>query len=63
MELNSEIKEGSRVRVSLHKNGYHVRNFIGTCKGWTKAGKVKVLEDGATKNLSVDSEDVKLLKQ
>jgi hypothetical protein len=61
--MNTEIKEGSRVRVALYRKGYHVRDFIGTCKGWTTGGKCRVVEDGKTKPDCYNPDHVKLVKQ
>jgi hypothetical protein len=63
MGLDTEIKDGSRVRVRLCRDGYHLRSFSGVCKGWTPGGKVRVLEDNKDRSNAYNSDDVKLIKQ
>jgi len=61
--MNTEIKHGSRVRVAVHRGGYHKRNFFGKFMNWTPKGQARVLEDGCTKAKAYPADDVKLIKQ
>jgi len=60
--MTTEIKKDSRVRVAVHRQGLHVRNFNGSVIGWTGNGLVKVLEDGKHKARTYSSDNVKLIK-
>ncbi|AKD55011.1 hypothetical protein [Spirosoma radiotolerans] len=61
--MNAEIIPQSRVRVAVHRRGFHVRNFTGTVIGWTSSGLIKVMEDKKDKARCYSSEHVKLIRQ
>ncbi|GAB3546420.1 hypothetical protein [Spirosoma fluminis] len=60
--MTTEIKKDARVRVAVHRNGCHVRNFVGSVIGWTPNGLIKVLEDGKDKARTYSSDHVKLIR-
>lgn len=60
--MTTEIKPGSRVRVTLFSGGLHRRNFYGRVIGWTDSGLCKVLEDGTGRARNYSSENIKLIR-
>lgn len=58
--MNSEIKEGSRVKVATVRKvyrGFDIKTYMGTVKGWAANGNLQVVsdDDGKTKNVSADN--------
>lgn len=56
-----EIKEGSRVLVSVYRAGIHVRSYRATVKGFTASGLVKVDPDRQVGIKCVSPDNVKLI--
>ena len=56
-----EIKEGSRVLVSVYKGDIYIRSYKATVKGFTPGGLVKVDPDRYTGIKCVSADNVKLI--
>lgn len=61
-QMITEIKNGSRVRVRIERNGLHVRSYVATVTGWRKNGNLTLKTDDG-KSRSVSAESCKLIKQ
>ncbi|OJW75685.1 hypothetical protein [Spirosoma sp. 48-14] len=60
--LSTEITDGCRVRVEVYHRGFHQRNFVGKCVGWTTKGLVRAIEDGKSNVKTYSSEHVRKIK-
>lgn len=56
-----QIKEGSRVLVSVYRAGIHIRSYRATVKGFTKGGLVKVDPDRYVGIKCVSADNVKVI--
>lgn len=56
-----EIKEGSRVLVSVYRAGIHVRSYRATVKGFTTSGLVKADPDRHVGIKCVSPDNIKVL--
>ncbi|WP_338871665.1 hypothetical protein WBJ53_25990 [Spirosoma sp. SC4-14] len=59
--LNTEIKKGDRVSVSVYKGIYFRYKYAGTAVNWTDAGRIRVKADKDGKVKAVNPEHVKKL--
>lgn len=56
-----EIKEGSRVIVSVYRGDIYLRSYKGTVKGFTESGLVKVDPDKYSGIKCVSAANVKVI--
>lgn len=56
-----EIKEGSRVIVSVYRGDIYLRSYKGTVKGFTEGGLVKVDPDNYPGIKCVSADNVKVI--
>ena len=56
-----EIREGSRVLVSVYRVGIHVRSYKATVKGFTASGLVKVDPDRHDSIKCVSPDNIKVI--
>ena len=58
-----EIKEGSRVIVSMYRGDIYIRSYKGTVKGFTEGGLVKVDPDRYQGIKCVSPSNVKVITE
>lgn len=59
--MMKQIKEGSRVLVSVYRLGIHIRSYKATVTGFTASGLVKVDPDRHDTIKCVSADNVKVI--